>query len=73
MADFGDRATTWARGFFAALGRFHEGVYINSSAATKTRPGPRGRTPTPSTTAGGVKPRYDPDNVSHHNQAICPR
>ena len=27
--DFGDRDTAWARAFFAALGRFREGVYVN--------------------------------------------
>jgi hypothetical protein len=27
--DFGDRDTAWARDFFAALGRFREGVYVN--------------------------------------------
>jgi hypothetical protein len=37
--DFGDRDTAWAKGFFAALRRFREGVYVNSSAATKTPAG----------------------------------
>src|SRR5262245_26413040 len=27
--DFGDRDTAWAKRFFAALGRFREGVYVN--------------------------------------------
>ena len=27
--DFGDRDTAWTRRFFAALGRFREGVYVN--------------------------------------------
>ena len=27
--DFGDHDTAWARKFFAALGRFREGVYVN--------------------------------------------
>ena len=27
--DYGDRDTAWAREFFAALGRFREGVYVN--------------------------------------------
>ena len=28
--DYGDRDTAWRRRFFAALGRFREGVYVNS-------------------------------------------
>jgi hypothetical protein len=27
--DFGDRDSAWTRRFFAALGRFREGVYVN--------------------------------------------
>src|SRR5262249_57158133 len=27
--NFGDRDTAWAREFFAALGRFRQGVYVN--------------------------------------------
>jgi hypothetical protein len=34
--DFGDRDTAWTRGFFAALGRFREGVYVNFLGRCRT-------------------------------------
>src|SRR5262245_3967118 len=72
--DFGDRDTAWARGFFAALDRFREGVYVNFLAADEG--------PDRVREAYGysiyarlvdVKTRYDPDNIFHHNQNIRPR
>ncbi|MCM2251944.1 MAG: FAD-binding oxidoreductase [Ramlibacter sp.] len=72
--DFAARDTAWAKGFFAALGRFREGVYVNFLGGDED-PG-RVRE------AYGdrvydrlvdVKARYDPDNVFHHNQNIRPR
>src|SRR5262245_39870160 len=71
--DFGERDTTWAREFFAALGRFREGVYVNFLGGDED-PG-RIRE-----AYGGsvydrlvdVKTTYDPDNVFHHNQNIRP-
>ncbi len=72
--DFGDRDTAWARGFFAALGRFREGVYVNFLAGDEH--------PDRVREAYGdsvydrlvdVKSAYDPDNVFHHNQNIRPR
>ena len=71
--DLGERDTAWTRRFFAALGRFREGVYINFLGGDED-PG-RVRE------AYGdaiydrlvdVKRRYDPDNVFHHNQNIRP-
>jgi FAD/FMN-containing dehydrogenase len=64
----------WARRFFAALGRFREGVYVNF-LANDEEPG-RVRE------AYGdavyrrlvdVKTKYDPDNVFHLNQNIRPK
>ncbi|RWM65570.1 MULTISPECIES: FAD-binding oxidoreductase [Mesorhizobium] len=72
--DFGDRDTAWTRGFFAALGRFREGVYVNFLAGDED--------PDRVREAYGdsvydrlvdVKTTYDPDNVFHHNQNIRPR
>ncbi|WP_292271954.1 BBE domain-containing protein [Mesorhizobium sp.] len=72
--DYGGRDTAWTREFFAALGRFREGVYVNflggDEDANRVRE------------AYGnsvydrlvdVKTSYDPDNVFHHNQNIRPR
>ena len=72
--DFGDRDTAWTRGFFAALGRFREGVYVNFLGGDED--------PNRVREAYGdsvydrlvdVKTTYDPDNVFHHNQNIRPR
>jgi hypothetical protein len=71
---FGDRDTAWTREFFAALGRFREGVYVNFLGGDEG--------PTRVREAYGdsvydrlvdVKTTYDPDNVFHHNQNIRPR
>ena len=71
--DFGDRDTAWTRGFFAALGRFREGVYVNFLGGDED--------PDRVREAYGdsvydrlvdVKTTYDPDNVFHHNQNISP-
>ncbi|PBC01105.1 FAD-binding oxidoreductase [Mesorhizobium sp. WSM3860] len=71
--DYRDRDSAWTREFFAALGRFREGVYVNflggDEDANRVRE------------AYGnsvydrlvdVKTTYDPDNVFHHNQNIRP-
>jgi FAD/FMN-containing dehydrogenase len=72
--DFGDRETAWVRTFFAALGRFREGVYINFLGGDEN--------PDRVREAYGdavydrlvdVKTTYDPDNIFHHNQNIRPR
>jgi FAD/FMN-containing dehydrogenase len=72
--DFGGRDTTWVKDFFAALGRFSEGVYVNFLGGDED--------PGRVHEAYGdfvydrlvdVKTAYDPDNVFHHNQNIRPR
>ena len=72
--DFSDRDTAWTREFFAALGRFREGVYVNFLGGDED--------PDRVREAYGdsvydrlvdVKTTYDPDNVFHHNQNIRPR
>jgi FAD/FMN-containing dehydrogenase len=72
--DFGDRDTAWARDFFAALGRFREGVYVNFLAGDE-EPG-RVREAYGNSVYDRlveVKTAYDPDNVFHHNQNIRPK
>jgi FAD/FMN-containing dehydrogenase len=72
--DFGEQDTDWTRRFFAALGRFREGVYVNFLGGDEG--------PDRIREAYGdsvyhrlvdVKTTYDPDNVFHHNQTIHPR
>ena len=72
--DFGDGDTAWTRAFFAALGRFREGVYVNFLG------GDEGPDRVREAYGGSVydrlvevKTKYDPDNVFHHNQNIRPR
>jgi FAD/FMN-containing dehydrogenase len=72
--NFGDHDTAWARAFFAALGRFRAGVYVNFLAADEDA----GRVreaygDSVYDRLGDVKTTYDPDNVFHHNQNIRPR
>jgi FAD/FMN-containing dehydrogenase len=71
--DFGDRDTTWTRRFFAALGRFREGVYVNFLGGDEDPD--RVREAYGDSVYGrlvDVKTTYDPDNVFHHNQNIRP-
>ena len=72
--NFGERDTDWTRRFFAALGPFRAGVYINFLGGDED--------PDRVREAYGdsvysrlvdVKTAYDPDNVFHHNQNIRPR
>jgi FAD/FMN-containing dehydrogenase len=70
---FGERDTAWAREFFAALGPFREGVYVNFLAGDEA-PG-RVREAYGDSVYDrleDVKTAYDPDNVFHHNQNIRP-
>jgi FAD binding domain/Berberine and berberine like len=69
--DFGGQDTAWTRRFFAALGPFREGVYVNFLGGDEE--------PDRVREAYGddvynrlvdVKANYDPDNVFHHNQNI---
>ena len=68
------RSTAWARGFFAALGRYREGVYVNFLGGDED-PG-RVREAYGDSVYDRlveVKTTYDPDNVFHHNQNIRPK
>jgi FAD/FMN-containing dehydrogenase len=69
----GDRDIDWTRKFFAALGRFREGVYVNFLGGDE---GPdRIREAYGASVYDrlvAVKTAYDPDNVFHHNQNIPP-
>ena len=72
--DFGERDTAWTREFFAALGAFRKGVYVNFLGGDEQP----GRVREAYTGAiydrlADVKTTYDPDNVFHHNQNIAPR
>ncbi len=72
--DFGERDTAWTREFFAALGRFREGVYVNFLGNDED-PG-RVREAYGDSVYDrlvDVKMTYDPDNVFHFNQNIRPR
>ena len=70
---FGDRDTAWSKAFFAALGRFREGVYVNFLGNDED-PG-RVREAYGDSVHDrlvAVKATYDPDNLFHHNQNIRP-
>ena len=72
--DFGDRDVAWTREFFAALGRFRQGVYVNFLGGDED-PG-RVREAYGDTVYDRlveVKSTWDPDNVFHHNQNIRPK
>jgi hypothetical protein len=70
---FGDGETAWSKAFFAALGRFREGVYVNflgnDEAPGRVREAYGGSV---YNRLVDVKTTYDPDNVFHHNQNIRP-
>ena len=71
--NFGDRDTAWSKGFFAALGRYREGVYVNFLNNDED-PG-RVREAYGDSVYGrlvNVKAMYDPDNIFHLNQNISP-
>ena len=72
--DFGERDTAWAKRFFAALGRFREGVYVNFLGADEHPDRVReAYGDTIYDRLVDVKTTYDPDNIFHHNQNIRPR
>jgi FAD/FMN-containing dehydrogenase len=70
---FGDGDTAWAREFFASLGRFRDGVYVNFLGGDED-PGRVREAYGDSVYERlvDVKTAYDPDNVFHHNQNIRP-
>jgi FAD/FMN-containing dehydrogenase len=72
--DFGDRDAAWTRTFFAALGRFREGVYVNFLGGDEEPDRVREAYGDPVyDRLVEVKSKYDPGNVFHYNQNIRPR
>jgi FAD/FMN-containing dehydrogenase len=71
--DFGDRDVPWARGFFAALGPFRRGVYVNFLAGDEQPDRVREAYGSVYDRLVSVKTRYDPDNIFRHNQNIRPK
>ena len=72
--DFGDRDTAWTRAFFAALGRFRQGVYVNFLGGDEDPDRVReAYGDSIYDRLAAVKSTYDSDNVFHHNQNIRPR
>ena len=72
--EFGDRDIAWTREFFAALGRFRQGVYVNFLGGDEDPDRVReAYGDSVYTRLVDVKTAYDPDNVFRHNQNIRPR
>ncbi|HEX6322611.1 MAG TPA: FAD-binding oxidoreductase [Vicinamibacterales bacterium] len=69
---FGDGDTALARRFYAALGPFREGVYVNFLGGDEEPARVREAYGAVYDRLAGVKTAYDPDNVFHHNQNIRP-
>ncbi len=70
--NFGDRDTAWTRRFFADLGRFRDGVYVNFLGGDEEPGRVREAYGNAYERLVDVKTTYDPDNVFHHNQNIRP-
>ena len=70
--DFGDRDVAWTKDFFAALGRFREGVYVNFLGGDEDPGRVREAYGSVYERLADVKTTYDPGNVFHHNQNIRP-
>ena len=71
--DFGDRETEWVRSFFASLGPFRQGVYVNFLGGDEAPDRIREAYGAVYDRLVDVKTTYDPDNVFHSNQNIRPR
>jgi hypothetical protein len=72
--NFGNQDMAWARLFFAALGRFREGVYVNFLGGDEDSDRVwEAYGDSVYRRLVEVKTTYDPDNVFHHNQNIRPR
>ncbi len=72
--DYGDQDIAWTRGFLASLDRFRDGVYVNFLGADEEPDRVReAYGDAVYDRLAGVKAKYDPDNVFHHNQNIGPR
>ena len=68
------KSTHLPEGFFAALGRFREGGYVNFLGGDEDPDRVREAYGDPVyDRLVDVKTMYDPDNVFHHNQNIRPR
>ena len=71
--DFGARDIVWAKRFFAALGCFRQGVYVNFLGGDETPDRVReAYGDAIYTRLVELKTTYDPANVFHHNQNIVP-
>ena len=70
--DFGDPDTAWSRKFFAALGPFRQGVYVNFLNNDEDADRVREAYGSVYDRLVDVKTTYDPGNVFHHNQNIRP-
>jgi FAD/FMN-containing dehydrogenase len=71
--EFGRHDTAWARKFYAALGPYREGVYVNFLGGDEEPDRVRDAyAESVFTRLVGVKTKYDPENVFHHNQNIRP-
>jgi FAD/FMN-containing dehydrogenase len=70
--EFGGREISWTKEFFAALGPFREGVYVNFLGSDEDPGRVREAYGSAYERLVNVKTRYDPDNVFHHNQNIRP-
>jgi FAD/FMN-containing dehydrogenase len=71
--DFGERDSAWSRAFFAALGPFREGVYVNFLGGDEDPARVReAYGDSVYDRLASVKTAYDPQNVFHHNQNIRP-
>ena len=67
--DYGDQDIAWTRGSSPPSDRFRDGVYVNFLGADEDLD--RSARPTETSVydrLAGVKTKYDPDNVFHHNQ-----
>ena len=72
--NFGDRDTAWTKQFFAALGRFRQGVYVNFLGGDEDPDRVReAYGDTVYSRLVDVKTAYDPENIFRHNQNIRPR
>jgi hypothetical protein len=70
---FGDQDTAWVKRFFAALGRFRQGVYVNFLGGDEDPGRVREAFGLIYDRLVNVKTTYDPGNVFHVNQNIAPR
>jgi FAD/FMN-containing dehydrogenase len=72
--NFGDADTAWTKRFFAALGRFRQGVYVNFLGGDEDPDRVReAYGDSVYDRLADVKTTYDSGNVFHHNQNIRPR